>query len=55
MDKEKEYHYDFVVSGLEQVAAEWLMDIIVRAVSSNGGYLGGGFRDVEDEAATEDE
>ena len=55
MDEKREYHYDFVASGLERAAAEWLMDIIVRAVSSNGGYLGGGFRDVEDEAAAEDE
>jgi len=52
---EKEYHFDLVVSGVSEAVAGDLLDLIIRYVNICGGYVGGGFRDVEDEAAAEDE
>jgi len=55
MNEEKEYHYDFVVTGVSDQVAGVLMNMIILYVNAAGGYVGGGFRDVEDEAAAEDE
>jgi len=48
------YHYDFVVTGLSEQVADMLMELIICFVNASNGFVAGGYRDVESEAATED-
>lgn len=43
-----EIHFDFVVSGLDEAQADYLLERIIELVSVQGGSVGGGFAPVEE-------
>lgn len=49
---EKEYQYDFVVSGITPEQAEFIMQSVVTFVDYCKGFVGGGWSECKDEDAT---
>lgn len=43
-----EFHFDFIVSGLNEKQAEELLNLIIQTADGLGGQVGGGFAPVSE-------
>lgn len=50
-----EYRFELVVSGLDEVKVEGLLDLIIAHVEEAGGKVGGGFAPVSEEEGEDEQ